>query len=97
MDKVYTKEDILAYLDEMNGLERAVVAIYKKQTDQEKAVGVTQEDNGVGFNGADSAKMSYYARWIISGRLLTGEFRQDARKRIRKYAGQLVRIANKEL
>lgn len=96
-NKVYNKKDILAYLDKPNGLERAIVAIYDQQTATEKAVGATNEDNGIGFNGADGPKMSYYARWILSGKNLSGKHRIDAQQRIKKYAGQLVKIANKEI
>jgi len=77
-------------------LERAVVALYKKQTQSEKAVRATTEHNGVGYNYADARLMSYYATWILSGKKLSGHHLEKARNKILKYTGQLTRIANGE-
>lgn len=98
--KVWTKEDILALLNDPDeakarrALERAIVSIYEWQTADEKREGHTNTWNNVGYNGADSSKMSYYAKWIMSGRHLSDRFLEDAEVRIEKYAGQLARIAN---
>lgn len=73
--------------------ERAILALYEKQTAGEKIAGATCVNNGIGFNGPDGNRMSYYARWIISGKHLTGEFLKDAFDRIGKYAKQLTAIA----
>lgn len=73
-------------------VERAIVAIYEKQTEDEQRAGETKHHNNVGFNGSDARRGSYYARWIMSGRSLTGAHLERARKMCLKYAGQLVKI-----
>lgn len=75
-------------------VERAIVAIYNHQTADEKGTETTKWHNGVGFNGPDAGYMSYLARWILSGRHLSGKHLQQGRKRVLKYAGQLTEIAN---
>lgn len=74
-------------------VERAIVAIYKLQTRAEQATQSTREHNGVGFNSADARRGSYYARWIMSGKHLSGRHRTMGRRLIVKYASQLVKIA----
>jgi|307.fasta_scaffold63554_2 hypothetical protein len=75
-------------------IERAIVALYTRQTAQEQAQGGTLHDNAIGFNGPDGGKLSYYARWLSSGRHLDGKFKDDAHQRIRKYARQIADLAN---
>ena len=41
--------------------------------------------------------MSYCAKWILSGKHLSGEHLNKARKHILKYSGQLEKIANGEI
>jgi len=74
-------------------LERAILAIYRFQTAQEQNAENTLFSNGVGFSGADARRGTYYAKWILSGRRLTGEHLDKARKMMPKYAGQLEKIA----
>jgi len=79
-------------------LERGILAIYNYQTDYEKNRGTTIEDNGVGFNGCDGEILSSFAEWMKKswkpeGQRLTIKQSNLARKKMSKYAGQLVRIA----
>jgi hypothetical protein len=74
-------------------LEAAILALYDRQTNDEKQVGDTRHDNDRGFNSADARRLSYCARWLRSGRSLNGRFLNDARQRCQKYAKQLLRIA----
>lgn len=74
-------------------VERAVVAIFRRQTEDEKVARATKHSNGVGFNGPDSKICSYYANWVLSGRRLTGNHLDKCRERMYKYAGQLEEIA----
>lgn len=95
--KVWTKEEIRKNLEQsLAWLERGVLAIYARQTQEEQYVGETREHNGVGFNGPDSGYLSYVARWLEDGNHLTGYHVEKVRKRMVKYAGQLARIANGE-
>lgn len=73
--------------------ERAVLAIYSRQTEDEKQNEVTLKNNSVGFNGPDSKVMSYYAKWLLKGNHLSGRHLETARKKIVKYVHQLVDIA----
>ena len=100
----YTKEQIAEKLATNNTwLFRAILAIYNKQTDAEQAVGVTREDNGVGFNGVDSVILSSFAKQIKTWEVATGRRFPTplspkqitiARAKMKKYAGQLAKIAN---
>jgi hypothetical protein len=107
MKKTWTKEEIRTNLiDHDNWVYRGVVALYERQTDEEKEIGDTKVHNNVGFNGRDAQIMTSFARQIIDWNGI--EFRKHptplskkqlhiARKRILKYSGQLAKIANGEL
>ena len=75
-------------------VERAIVAIYERQTADEKATSHTRHDNSVGFRSNHASKGSYYARWVKSGRQLTGFHLQNARTIAMQYHRQLCDIAN---
>ena len=93
--KKWTKDEIKQKLTtDTRWVIRGLLAIYDRQTADEKAVGATVEDNGVGFNGADaeipsSIAMNYKTRNFISPRQL-----EIVQKKMVKYAGQLAKIAN---
>lgn len=72
---------------------RAITVLYARQTASEKEVGVTREDNGVGFNGSDSRILSSFAQQIAAGRRLSEKQLAIAFERLPKYARQLHRIA----
>ena len=74
-------------------LERAIVAIYEKQTASERATEATLIRNDIGFNAVDAHTGSYMAKWIKSGKRLSGKFLDKARKMMPKYAVQLAAIA----
>jgi hypothetical protein len=78
-------------------MERAVIAIYNKQTSGEKQMRRTVHKNYVGFSAPDAKFFSYVATWILGRRHLTGKFKRRAFMRIPKYAGQLTKIANGEV
>ncbi len=103
----WTKDQIKAELSSKDiWVTRGVVAIFNKQTDFEQAAEETQEDNGVGFNGADANILSSFAKqiqkWNNAPRPsfpnpLSPRQMEIARKKIQKYAGQLAKIANGEI
>ena len=78
-------------------LFRAVLAIYKYQTQDEKRRGFTKHNNCVGFNGPDSIFLSSIARLINSKCTLTEKQIYKTRKKMIKYSCQLAKIANKEI
>ena len=94
-DNKYTKEYVRKMLQEnQTWLERGIVALYHKQTEDEMASKDTHHRNGCGFNVADAKYLSYVAEYILSGRGLSGAHLEKARGKMLKYSGQLARIAN---
>lgn len=90
----WTVESIVTLLQSNDrAVERGILAIYNRQTQDEKSTDTTRHTNNVGFSGADASRGSYYARWIMSGRHLTGEHLSKARAIALKYRGQLLQIA----
>lgn len=75
-------------------VSRAIVALYERQTEDEKNRENTVEKNGVGFNGFDAKFFSSLAQQIQSGRTLSQKQIAFARKGIMKYSKQLAEIAN---
>ena len=95
--KIWTIDEIRNMLDNNDrAVNRGIVAIYKLQTESEKASESTNESNGVGFASCDARLGSYYAKWVMSGKNLNGNHLDKARKMCKKYAGQLVKLANKQ-
>jgi hypothetical protein len=74
-------------------VERAIIAIYDRQTQDEKSASDTKHRNGRGFRSNHASKGSYYARWCLSGRRLTGHHLANARKIALHYVRQLAEVA----
>lgn len=91
----WSKVEILDLIDRSDKMvRRSIVRIYEKQTEEERSVNGTINKNGVGFSGADAEFLSSLARQILEGRNLSVKQMEYGRKKIRKYAGQLQKIAN---
>lgn len=71
-------------------VQRAMVVLYNRQTQEEQASDSTHKLNNIGFSGADARLGSYYARWVLSGRDLSGSHLERARKMALKYRRQLL-------
>lgn len=96
--KVWKADEMKAILkDNVDQLQKSIVAIWKFQTEDEKRIGETKEYNGVGFNGADAGILTSFAEQINRGRTLSPKQMAIALKKMPKYAGQLCRIANGEI
>lgn len=95
-------EDLKAYitgqLQVSNAwLRKAVLAIYERQTLDEKQTAATKHHNGVGFNGTDAAFLSSIAEQIKAGRRSLSEKQLNyTRSKMFKYAGQLARIVREK-
>jgi len=76
-------------------VERAVVVLFELQTRDEQHSSTTKHNNGVGFCGWAARKGSYYARWVLSGRALTGCHLDNARRIALHHSRQLVEAANR--
>ena len=92
---MWNKERITNLLTKNDrAVEKAIVAIYDRQTPDEKATSDTRHDNHRGFRSNHASKGSYYARWVLSGRKLTGHHLVNARKIALQYHRQLCEVAN---
>ena len=90
----WTPEAIAALLDRNDlAVERAVIAIFNRQTSDEQEADSTKHSNGRGFSAFHAGLGSYYARWILSDRHLSGPHLVRARKMMHHYTGQLSEIA----
>src|SRR5574337_878352 len=76
-------------------VERAMVAIWKRQTEDEQRSENTHWRNDIGFSGADARRGSYFAQWVMRGNRLTGTHLAKARAMAIKYRKQLLSIASK--
>ena len=100
---MWTKESIKALINSTNpvtarkAIERGVVAIYERQTQDEKSTETTRHHNNVGFQACDARRGSCYAKWVASGRHLTGGHYDKAKAMVTRYAGQLANIANEKV
>ncbi len=95
MARVWTVEEIKTLIltnDKM--VARSVVVLYERQTASEQAAQETHERNGVGFNGVDASILSSFAEFYKSRGYLSVKQTAIARKKLGKYARQLVSIAN---
>jgi hypothetical protein len=92
---MYTQEQIKEKLaTNQQWLERAVLAIYARQTAAEQTVEETVDLNNQGFNAFDAKYLTYIAKWLQSGKHLDGRHLEKTRTRMQKYCRQLTEIAN---
>lgn len=71
-------------------LERALIKIYDRQTQDEKATKDAKHYNRVGFSAAHAKRMSYYARWVLSRRSLSGIHLQRCKDTLKQYRKQIM-------
>ena len=96
--KVWTRAEIEEKITKDQAwLERAILALYEYQTLDERKAEISVEENNVGFNKPDAGRLSYYAKWIMNGKHLSGPHIEIARNKIQKYCGQLTKIANNKV
>lgn len=84
---------------EPRATERALLALYRRQTTDERQGEVTTYRNGLGFNATDAGFLTSCARFALrsnqpEGWRLTTKQREAVERALRKYAGQLTAIAN---
>jgi hypothetical protein len=98
--RVWTKDEILARIAaDPRWVERGILALYRRQTRDERRDGITRYDNDLGFCGFDARAGSSYARLIEgsrqpTGQRLFGRKLTSARRICAKHVGQLVAEAN---
>ena len=69
---------------------KALVKIYEFQTADEKAAGVTNKFNGVGFSGIDAGILSSFAVQVNSGRNLSAKQMSIVFKKMPRYWKQIM-------
>jgi len=90
----WNRENILSLLEKNDrAVEKAILAIYRRQTSEEQNSSATIHRNGIGFSGAHAQVGTYYAKWLLSGRSLTGKHLDKARKIAKHYVAQLLEEA----
>jgi hypothetical protein len=77
-------------------VERAILALYARQTQDEQSSSTTKHSNGRGFSAFEAKNGTYYAKWILSGRSLTGHHLDKARTIGLRHIGQLVEVAQEK-
>jgi len=95
-----TKEAIVALLNESDkAVGRALVALYRRQIEEERRSRATLVRNGLGFNAADAHAGSFDAYDFIERGALGFQQLEFWRtnNRIQKYAGQLLEIAQQRV
>lgn len=95
--RTWQKEEIRNIILNSNpAVERGLLAIFQRQTTDEQHIQIARHRNNIGFSGAHASRGSYYAKWIQSGKHLSGEHVLKGRKLILHYVRQLVEIANEK-
>ena len=92
--KVHTIEtirELLAVIDE--AVKRALIALTARQTYEERYTEKTIEHNGRGWNGADAELLTSFTKQLQFKGWLSAKQIRIARRRLMKYAGQLLKVA----
>lgn len=79
-----------------NAVVRGIMALYDRQTADERNAESTIHRNGMGFNGLDAGFGCSLAKQYNDRGFLTGKQITAARKMLKKYAGQLTIISNEQ-
>ena len=87
-------EKIRALLKENDlAVKRGIVAIYRRQTDEEKCTDATRLHNGIGFSAYDAPFLSSLAKQLLDGKELSPKQLAIGRNKICRYSIQLASIA----
>ena len=88
---IWDKGAVCRLLESSNkAVARAVLVVYRNQTEYEKVCQSTQEDNGVGFSGVDAEILSSFAEFYLQHRFLTPRQIAIARNKVKKYWRQIL-------
>lgn len=93
---VWTKKKIQELLSTRDdAVIHGMLKIYEYQTAEEKAIEDTKFHNMVGFSGVDGQIMSSFVGFYKNRNYLSPKQLTIARKKMLKYAGQLLKIMDK--
>ena len=86
----FTKEYIQEKLStDIRWIERGVIVLFGRQTDDEQRSSSTVYQNGMGFTGSDSRYLTYISNYLLSGRHLSGRHLEKVSKKLPKYWRQI--------
>lgn len=95
--KTWTTDEIRELILTNNvAMMRGLIAIYNRQTEDEKSAECTTHNNGRGFNGADAKILTSIVKFYFERHYISDKQKAIVRKKLMKYVGQLTKIANKE-
>lgn len=77
-------------------VERAMVVLFECQTNEEQSSHTTKIQNGKGFSAFHANTGTYFAKWILQGKQLSGKHLAKARKMSMFYASQLADMAERK-
>ena len=90
---IWTKERVRKELKRNpKAVTRGILALYDRQTDDERVNRATSSSNGMGFNSHDAAFLSSLAMQIYKKGFLTEEQLKKGRESMLKYSGQIARL-----
>ena len=96
--RYWTKEDIQDLIAKNDKAAiAALLKIYANQTDDEQNSENTEYYNGIGFNGIgfnglDAGILTSMAKWYEGKGFLTPKQLEVAKRKLKKYAGQILRM-----
>jgi hypothetical protein len=97
-EREWTKEKVRDLLDKRDdAVIKGMIRIWEHQTAYEKKVKATTDHNNVGFTGVDGDIMCSFVDFYKKNGFLSQKQLTLARKKMRKYAGQLVKIIYNEI
>lgn len=97
----YTKKQVKSFINNKlrtntTWAERACVAVYELQADNEKRNDISSEHDGVGFTKNDAPILSGIARKIKNRRTLSATDLEHLKKKMSKYACQVAHLSDKQ-
>lgn len=90
LEKAYCEKIKSAIDTNDHAVEKAILIVYRNQTAEEQSAGDTRVSNGIGFTGVDGEFLSSLGSTVMQGRHLSPKQIEYGRKKIRKYARQLL-------
>jgi hypothetical protein len=78
-------------------LKAGIIAIFNRQTEDEKIQDTTNKENAKGFTGCDAQFGSSLAKRLIAGGSLSVKQEIAAKKMMNKYAGQLLKVVKEKI
>jgi len=92
---MYTKEQIQDKLrNDVRWMERGLIVLFDRQTEDEQKSDETVYNNGVGFSGCDSRYLSWVTKYLLKSSLnhLSGVHIEKVGKKLPKYWKQILDI-----